>query len=237
MQNASVVGPSTAENTSILRRLTDPQVQREHGLDPSRFVSCYLSVADLRRADPESLFELLLREMMGRASRRPALTRLWSAPPAGDTAFSRITSLAERAEAMGVNLVWALDEFDAAGRNPSLDINFFSALRALAGRPRVALVTASRQSLSYMGEARRAAGSSLAGLFVTIRVDPPHVHDREPTAMHRGVADGVPVELYPGGPNNDSHRKSSGVPHRLQHVLPHLLGRGGGAGRDSGRTR
>ncbi len=173
--NVSVVGISKAEKTWTLLRLTDPQAQREHGLDPNRFLFCYLNLADLQPSDQQEFFELMLSGMIRQARRRSALVCLHAPQPRRNVAFSQMLSYSAQAGMIGVNLVWALDEFDTAFRAPKLDLNVVSALRALASRPHVALVTATRFGLDRMCDARRRVGSSLAGLFVTVRLDGPSV--------------------------------------------------------------
>jgi len=173
MQNACVVGPSAADKTSILVRLADPQTQREHGLDPSQFLFCYLNLGSAKDIKPQQLFELMLLGMIRAASRCPRLIHLQSLPSPCDTTFRQLLSHVERAEMIGLNVVWALDDYDTACRNHERNLGFFSALRSLASRPNVALVAASRHPLSRWNEARRPVGSSLAGLFVTIRLDLP----------------------------------------------------------------
>ena len=168
MQNVAVVGPSKAGMTSILLRLAAPLAQREHGLDPSHFLFCYISLGGLECVNPQEFFELMLSGMIRAASRRPPLTYLQAPLPGCDSTFSQLLCYLQRAEMAGPNLVWTLDEFDTAARNPRLDLNFFSALRALVSSPRAALVIATRHSLYCMREARRPVGSSLADLFVTL---------------------------------------------------------------------
>lgn len=176
MQDVAIVGSSRADRTAVLLRLADPLAQRAHGLDPSDFLSCYLNLGGVKCASEQEVFGLMLSGMIHAASRRPALTHLQTPPSPCQSTFTELLSYVEHAEMIGPNLVWMLDEFDSASRNPKLTPNFFSALRALGSRPRAALVTATRHGLYGMGEARRPAGSSLAGLFVTIHLDRLRVH-------------------------------------------------------------
>jgi hypothetical protein len=173
VQNVSVVGPSKAEKTQALLCVTDSQAQREHGLDPNRFLCCYLNVADVQPTDQQEFFELMLSGMIRQARRRSALVCLHAPEPRCDVAFSQLLSYSEQAAMIDVNLVWALDELDTAFRAPRLDLNLLSGLRALASRPRAALVTATPFGLDRMCDARRRLGSSLASLFVTVRLDRP----------------------------------------------------------------
>jgi len=197
MQNVSLVGPPKTGKTSILRHVANPQAQREHRLDPSRFLCCYLSLGSLECVGPQEFFDLMLLGMIRQARRRSALTQLHSRPAWRPTSYIQLLSYLEQAEMIGLNLVWTLDDFDALSGNHNLDYSFFSALRALASIPRVALVTATHHGLYGMGEPLWPVGSSLAGLFVTLPLSQLRLDSSQPS--HIRVSDESGLQHGGGG--------------------------------------
>jgi DNA-binding winged helix-turn-helix (wHTH) protein len=142
-QSVSVIGPRKIGKTSFLFHLCRSDVLREHGLDPARTLFVYVNCEDLGHLGQQALYALLAGEIAEQAAQCGQDIAL-PERPASHLEFERaIAGLFER----DLALVLVFDEFELLSRNKSLNMAFFSGLRALATRFGLAYLTASRRPL------------------------------------------------------------------------------------------
>ena len=142
-QSVSVIGPRKIGKTSFLFHLRRPEVMREHGLDPSRFVCVYINCEDLGRLGQQALYALLAGEITEQA-RLQGYDVAMPERPVSHLEFERaIARVFER----DLTLVLIFDEFELLSKNKNLHLEFFSGLRALATRFGLAYLTCSRRPL------------------------------------------------------------------------------------------
>jgi HD-GYP domain-containing protein (c-di-GMP phosphodiesterase class II) len=172
MQNVSVVGHPKRGKTSLLLHLARPETQRAHGLDPETHIFTFLDMEGVSDLTPDRFFHWVLRETGRQGQRRPILADLPRRDADGSVSFTDLRDALDRLGAAGARLVYLIDEFDLAATNEHFDLNFFSALRAVASTPHVAFVTATESLLYDLIPTDRQAGSPLANLFTTIYLGP-----------------------------------------------------------------
>lgn len=169
-QSVSLVGPSKIGKTSLLFHLMRPAFAEELGLGPGRLV-CYLDCQGLGEESPPGVFrkiaagliaELELRGLPEQAELRKACNS-----PSRLAFESAIRVLNRR----GLRIVIILDEFEQLGANSRLDVQFFNALRSMAGRFQLSYLTASVRpliALTYSGRSREIHSSPFFNIFATL---------------------------------------------------------------------
>jgi hypothetical protein len=171
-QSISLVGQRRIGKTSLLFHISDPGVFAQHGLKPDEHIFVYIDCGELSSLDQPGIYQVLLEEV------GDALTDLdpdLSQPEAPDDSQPMTYRAFERALRGLVRSGWRpiilLDEFDVMARNPHLDPDFFSGLRALAAKYAVAYVTASRFPLLELTYADASTLSSpFFNIFASIRL-------------------------------------------------------------------
>ena len=170
-QNCSVVGPVKSGKTSLLLHLQRPATLATHGLSAAQYCAVYLSFEGLGRLSAEQFFYFLLRETARQTKGKIAL--IWPRFEARDAiGFLELKEALDQLEVAGERLVFLLDEVELAASNPAFDLNFFSALRHIAARPRICFVTATERGLHELEVAGREIGSPFADLFSVVRLRP-----------------------------------------------------------------
>ncbi|MBE7473873.1 MAG: hypothetical protein DPW09_39365 [Anaerolineae bacterium] len=173
-QSIALIGQRRMGKTSLLFHLSAPAVFAQHGLSSTQHLFIYIDCGGLAGLDPPGLYRLLLEEISEVLVERGAAP----GPPAlPDEANSLTYRAFERAlrevTRQGWKLILLLDEFERLSRNPHLDPDFFSGLRALTARYPIAYVTASRQPLLELTYADASALSSpFFNIFASIRLSP-----------------------------------------------------------------
>ncbi|MCK6624144.1 MAG: winged helix-turn-helix domain-containing protein [Anaerolineae bacterium] len=190
-QSIALVGQRRIGKTSLLFHLATPAVFAQHGLSSTQHLFIYIDCGSLAGLDPPGLYWLLLEEIgealveRGADPGPPALPD--EANPLTYRAFERALREVTR---QGWKLILLLDEFERLSRNPHLDPDFFSGLRALTARYPIAYVTASRQPLLELTYADASALSSpFFNIFASIRLSPfaeDEAHDLLTTLAVRG---------------------------------------------------
>jgi len=170
-QNCSLVGPVKSGKTSLLLHLARPGTLAGHGLRTEGQSAVYLSFEGLGTLAPEQFFHLMVREIAAQSSGKIAL--VWPRFQARDSvSFLELKEVLDQLEVAGERIIFLLDEVELAARNQAFDLNFFSALRHIAGRPEVCFVTATDCRLHELEIAGREIGSPFADLFSVVRLRP-----------------------------------------------------------------
>ncbi|GEM_PF-2028443 len=170
-QNCSLVGPVKSGKTSLLLHLARPGTLAAQGICPEHTAAVYLSLEGLGGLTAEQFFHLMVRETARQVHGRVAL--VWPRLEAQDAVtFLELREVLDRIEGEGGSIIYLLDELELAAANPAFDLNFFSALRHVAARPRVCFVTATERPLHELEIAGREVGSPFADLFSVVRMQP-----------------------------------------------------------------
>ncbi len=180
-QSISLVGQRRIGKTSLLFHLADPEVFTRYGLSHTEHLVVYIDCGGLAGLDQPGLYRLLLEEISDALADRENLRgtlrenlggliaeSLGQAYPTTYRTFERtVRGLTQQ----GWKLILVLDEFERLSRNPHLDPDFFSGLRALAAKYPIAYVTASKQPLLELTYANASALSSpFFNIFASIRL-------------------------------------------------------------------
>lgn len=171
-QSVSIVGPRRIGKTSLLFHLANTNVYQQYGLSPNKHCFVYVdceSWGDLTRND---FYAVLLREL------KDALLRMDQAldfelPATSSISFRGFEQAIRTVVSRQIQPVFLLDEFEALSANPNLDTLFFTSLRGLATRHRVAYVTVSKEHLLNLTYAQTDTISSpFFNFFAQIRLQP-----------------------------------------------------------------
>jgi serine/threonine-protein kinase len=171
-QSIALIGQRRIGKTSLLFHLADPDVFTQHGLSPTEHLFVYIDCGGLAGLDQPGLYRLLLEEigdtLAGRGSNLSKLETLDDLTPLTYRAFERaLRGLTQQSW----KIILILDEFERLSRNPHLDPDFFSGLRALTAKYPLAYVTASKQPLLELTYADASTLSSpFFNIFASIRL-------------------------------------------------------------------
>lgn len=169
-QSVSVVGPRKIGKTSLLFHLLRPRVSEELGISGETLMG-YLDCEVLGGDSAAEVFQQFAAKLRAEVEshglpEEPALESACVSP--SRLAFeSAIRALNRR----GLQVVLILDEFERLSANPRLDVNFFNALRSIAGRFQLVFLTASASpliELTYSGRSREIISSPFFNIFAPI---------------------------------------------------------------------
>jgi hypothetical protein len=171
-QSISLIGQRRIGKTSLLFHLADSAIFMQYGLSPTEHLFVYIDCGGLANLDQPDLYRLLLEEIGDALAERdlnpykPEILK--DAAPITYRAFERaLRGLIQQ----GWKLILILDEFERLSRNPHLDPDFFSGLRALTAKYPIAYVTASKQPLLELTYTDASTLSSpFFNIFASIRL-------------------------------------------------------------------
>jgi hypothetical protein len=171
-QSIALVGQRRIGKTSLLFHLADSEIFTRYGLSSTEHLFIYIDCGGLASLDQPSLYRLFLEEisdtLADKTSSSSQLEILDDVTPITYRAFERtLRGLIQQ----GWKLIVILDEFERLSRNPQLDPDFFSGLRALTAKYPIAYVTASKRSLLELTYADASTLSSpFFNIFASIRL-------------------------------------------------------------------
>lgn len=163
-QSVSVVGPRRVGKTSLLYHLQSLDVRATHGLLEPIYVFANINAEGLTQAPLAAVYAHILEALRDRLPKLEALQQSAALPDyhAVDAALKALTAL-------GSQVTFFIDEFEALAANPNLDPSFFSGLRGLATRYAVSYVIASQQPLIALVYADHSVLSSpFFNIFATV---------------------------------------------------------------------
>ncbi len=148
-QSRSLVGERKIGKSSLLTVISCPDMLRQHGFDPDRFVFIYMDLEGMSNIGydefwPELLDQMALSLPLGQAELREQAENL---SLQADTRFMQVRRLLRRVERAGLRVVLMLDEFESLATNAAFDASFYGELRSLAGELGVTYITTSKQGL------------------------------------------------------------------------------------------
>ena len=144
-QSVSIVGPRRIGKTSLLMHLSNPAVYAQAGIAPERVCFVFVDCDGWPQVTQADVYALLLEELRDALEAAGHCVALPDQPAqASYRTFEQAIRAVVRQQ---IQLVFMLDEFDALSKNQHLDTDFFSSLRALATRHRVAYITSSTRPL------------------------------------------------------------------------------------------
>jgi tRNA A-37 threonylcarbamoyl transferase component Bud32 len=173
-QSVSIVGPRKIGKTSLVFHLMRPQISEELGIASGTLV-CYLDCEVLGQESAAEVFQQFAAELRAEVESRgqpeePALETACLSP--SRLAFEgAIRALNRR----GMQVVMVLDEFERLSANPQLDVNFFNALRSIAGRFHLVFLTASASpliELTYSARSQDILSSPFFNIFAPVFLGP-----------------------------------------------------------------
>jgi tRNA A-37 threonylcarbamoyl transferase component Bud32 len=173
-QSVSVVGPRKIGKTSLLFHLMRPRVSEELGLAAGILI-CYLDGEVLGDETATEVFQQFAAEIRSEVEARglPEESALESAchSPSRLAFEAAIRALNRR----GLQVVLILDEFERLSANAQLDVNFFNALRSIAGRFQLVFLTISTRpliELTYSNRSQEILSSPFFNIFAPIFLGP-----------------------------------------------------------------
>jgi serine/threonine protein kinase len=169
-QSVSIVGSRKIGKTSLLFHLMRPATWAALGLG-DEYLFVYLDCEVLGEGSHDDVFGQLASEIAEALIERglpeePALADAIARP--SRLAFERAV---RRLNQRNLRIVLMLDEFERLSTNPSLDVNFFNALRSAAGRYQLAYITASARpliQLTYSAQAQSILSSPFFNIFAPL---------------------------------------------------------------------
>jgi AAA+ ATPase superfamily predicted ATPase len=178
-QCVSVVGTAGIGKTSLVNYVAQRFVRAKHGLAVEQ-VFAYLDSPALVSLDPGQCFRYMREETIKQVKNTRLLdksigVRLEEAVREADskTVHFGLQTLFRSAQAIGLKLVIVLDHLDALNQNPSLEEDFFYALRSLHTNCEMAYLVASQSTLDKLERVcPKGTGSPFFNIFQEIRIGP-----------------------------------------------------------------
>jgi len=167
-QSVSLVGLSKIGKSSLMHRLSQPEVLRGHGLDPDDIVFASLSFGGLGGLTVEEFFGLVLHNLANVVTGAGAEAFGEWAQRAAPASFPQFTAALERLSATERRAVLMFDEFESCGLNEAFDLDFLSALRATASSCNVSYVTATQRRLHEDTITKRFLGSPFYNILQSV---------------------------------------------------------------------
>src|SRR5262245_17138911 len=173
-QSVSIVGPRKIGKTSLIYSLVHPSNWADLRLDANNLF-VYIDCEVLGEGAHAEIFGQFASEMTA------ALTeRSLDPEPALEAAVARPSRLTFEAAVRKLNqrnlrVTLILDEFERLSTNQQLDINFFNALRSIAGRYQFVFLTASARpliELTFSGRSQEILSSPFFNIFAPIFLGP-----------------------------------------------------------------
>jgi hypothetical protein len=169
-QSVSIVGPRKIGKTSLLFHLMRPRVSEYLGIAAGTLI-CYWDCEVLGGESAAEVFQQFVAELRAEVESRglpeePALETACVSP--SRLAFEDAVRALNR---RGLQVVMILDEFERLSANPQLDVNFFNALRSIAGRFQLVFLTASASpliDLTYSGRSQENLSSPFFNIFAPV---------------------------------------------------------------------
>jgi class 3 adenylate cyclase len=162
-QSVSVIGPRRIGKTSLLFHLADSTVRIKHGLAPGQYLFVYINGEMLGRLSRSDILRLMLQETVAQTDKdRIDITRV-----VDHRSFEQATRDLINP---GQQLVYLIDEFECLGKNQNVGADFFSFLRGLTVRYRIAYITASQAPLLALIDEGGQLSSSFFNIFMPIHL-------------------------------------------------------------------
>jgi eukaryotic-like serine/threonine-protein kinase len=169
-QSVSIVGPRKIGKTSLLYSLIRPSSWPDLRLDTNNLF-VYLDCEVLGEGAHAEIFGQFAAEMVAALDERGL-----NPEPALEAAVARPTRLTFEAAVRklnqrGLRVTLILDEFERLSTNSQLDVNFFNALRSIAGRYQFVFLTASARpliDLTYSGRSQEILSSPFFNIFAPV---------------------------------------------------------------------
>lgn len=141
-QSVSVVGPRRIGKTSLLYHLQALEVRATCGLLEPTYVFANINAEGLAQSPLAAVYAHFLDALQDRLPKFEQL-RQSDQPPD----YHALDAALKALSALGTQVTFFIDEFEALAANPNLDPSFFSGLRGLATRYAVSYVIASQRPL------------------------------------------------------------------------------------------
>jgi predicted Ser/Thr protein kinase len=169
-QSVSIVGPRKIGKTSLIYSLIRPSSWPDLRLEANNLF-VYLDCEVLGEGAHAEIFGQFAAEMIAALEERGLPQE-----PALEVAIARPTRLTFEAAVRklnqrGLRVTLILDEFERLSINPQLDVNFFNALRSIAGRYQFVFLTASARpliELTYSGRSQEILSSPFFNIFAPV---------------------------------------------------------------------
>ncbi|MCB0166359.1 MAG: protein kinase [Anaerolineae bacterium] len=216
-QSVSIVGPRKIGKTSLLFHLMRAQVWPSLRLDTDNLF-VYLDCSVLNEGGQVEIFGQFAAEIAASLDERnlppePTLDK------AIDTPTRRsFEGAIRRLNQKGLRVVLVLDEFEQLSRNPELDVHFFNALRAAAGRYQLVFLTASVQpliDLTFSGRSQEILSSPFFNIFAQLFLG--LMLEEEARQLIREPSGQVGID-FPGWTEKFLYDLAGGFPFALQVV-------------------
>lgn len=160
----SIVGSRHIGKSSLLKFLTNTDIQRQYGYDLHDRIFILTDWREYPQKTREDFFRSVCEQIVFQSRARVTL----QLPPEHLCGEDRFKKLLEDVHVAGFRLVLLMDVFDRVTRNEHFDSDFFSFLRALAGiYDLISYVTASIKPLYEVCHSEDVASSPFFNIFQT----------------------------------------------------------------------
>jgi len=170
-ESSSLVGERRIGKTSLLNYLADPEVRRSHGLNPDRYLFVYIDLQLVGKSStPIQLWHWLLQQIARQYQDAEIVEILKNLTTSNTIDNFALEELFARLDGKDKYIVFLLDEFENVTDNQNFDPGFFFAMRSLAIRHKLALVTSSQRELIELCHSEAIRASPFFNIFANINL-------------------------------------------------------------------
>lgn len=172
-ESSSLVGEHRTGKSSFLLCMSHPEVVRQRGFDPDRYLFVYAHLDIISSSSTPSRFYQYVLRRIGSVNRDPELADLLrQLAPRDSIDPYDLEDVFDLVDRKGLVIVLLLDDFEHLASNANFGPEFYYGLRSLAVHHGLALVTASRSDLVELAHTDSVRSSPFFNIFATVNLEP-----------------------------------------------------------------
>ena len=169
-QSVSIVAPRKIGKTSLLLHLMRPETMAALGIGRENLFA-YIDCQALSTSRQDEIFANFCTEIAAALHTHKLEPELSLKSAVTTPTWSAFEFALRKLIQRGLRVVLMLDEFEQLTMNPHMDVSFYNALRAAAGRLRLVFLTASAQpliELTYFDSSKKILSSPFFNIFAQV---------------------------------------------------------------------
>ena len=163
-QSVSVKGQRRIGKSSFLYYITQKEIRKKYLDNPDSHIFTFCDFQELGKITQSDFFKLILDSISKEIKESIDIPE--------DVTYDDLKNTVVNLEAQGYKLVIILDEFDMVTKNDNFDYTFFSYLRAIANKYKVAIITSSTEELQKMCHTKEINDSPFFNIFTPLTLGP-----------------------------------------------------------------
>lgn len=167
-QSCSIVGSRRIGKSSLINHVSNPEILRQHGLNPDDFIFIPIDLEGLGDITQSDFFGMIIEEIRNGIKYSDQRAKIEKILAQETIKFLDLKNIFRDISDQGINIIFLFDEFELITKNDNLDSNFYSGLRNLANSFNVGYITSSYVPLLELTLSKETLGSPFFNFFTQI---------------------------------------------------------------------